>query len=106
MQRAIGALLDGQPVPDDVRASLTEDERAEAARLAATAALARAALHAPTPPPEAEAASLRRAQELVARQPDVSPPTPPTDNEPVPPPQQQQPGARGWLARWRRRRNS
>ena len=98
MQRVIGALLNGEPVPEDVRASLTDEERAEAARIAATAALTQTVLQAPVPPPQAEEASLRRAQEMVSRQP--VPPQIENQNPRQPSPQGR---LSGWLARWRRK---
>ena len=62
MQRALDALLDGRPIPEEARRALSPAERAEIASLAATAVLTRMALHAPQPSPEAEESSLRGAQ--------------------------------------------
>ena len=98
MQRVIGALLNGEPVPEDIRASLTDEERAEAARIAATAALTRTVLQAPVPPPQAEEASLRRAQEMVSRQPVLPQAEKEKTSRPSP-----QARVSGWLARWRRK---
>ncbi len=68
MRRVLDALLEGGPVPESARASLSEAERAELDALVATAVLTRSALHEGDPSPNAEAASLRRAQSLVAAQ--------------------------------------
>ena len=62
MQRVLGALLEGDPVPDGARAALSDAERAEIDALRVAAVLTRTALHRGEPAPQAEAASLRRAQ--------------------------------------------
>ena len=98
MQRAVGALLDGQPIPDDARARLTDEEWMELARLAATASLARIVLQDPTPTQQAEEASLRRAQDRVIPHASNAPATA------APPPPAGQPG--GWLGRWWRKKGN
>lgn len=86
LQRALDALVDGRPVPDEARARLTDAERAQLSGLVATSALTRIVLQSPVPPAPAEAASLQKAQARVVARPASS-------------------AARreGWFSRWRNR---
>lgn len=88
MQRALDALLEGRPIPEEARGALSPAERAEIASLSAAAVLARTVLHAAQPSPEAEESSLMGAQRLVRE----SPP------RPAAPPHA---GLLGWLTRRR-----
>ena len=96
MERVVGALLDGEPVPHDAHARLTDEERAELAGLVATASLTRTVLQATAPPPQAEEASFRRIQDSVRAQSHAAAPPAPPDAT----------GHSGWLSRWWRRQNS
>lgn len=94
LQRALDALLEGKPIPEELHATLNEAERAEVAALSATAVLTRAVLHHGEPSPQAEESSLRRVQGTV-------PTRPALPTEAAPPPR------RGLLSRivsWGRRR--
>lgn len=68
MQRALDALFDDKPLPEEAPGALSPEERAEIASLAATAVLARRVLHAPQPSREAEESSLRRAERHLGAQ--------------------------------------
>ena len=98
-QRAFDALIEDRPVPEDALARLSEGERAELVGVASTARLTRAAIEAAAPPrPDAEAASLQRAQE---RLPTATRPSSLGGNKDA----TAAPAKSGWLARWRDRRN-
>jgi len=97
MERVVGALLDGAPIPHDAHARLTDEERAELAGLAATAALTRTVLQTPAPPPQAEEASLRRLQDSVHTHSQAAAPS----ALPIP----SDTAGSGWLSRWWRRRS-
>ena len=98
MQRVLGALLEGSPVPEGARAQLTDAERAEIDALVATAVLTRTALRSGEPPPPAEAASLRRVQSVL-------PPRPHPEGyrgraTPTTPGYRPAGGLAAWIARW------
>ncbi len=93
LQRALDALVDGRPVPDETRARLTDAERAQLSGLVATSALTRIVLQSPVPSAPAEAASLQKAQARVVSQ-SVSNGTP--DTAAAMP-------REGWFRRWRNR---
>ena len=92
MQRVRDALLEGNPVPPEAHAALTDEERAEVAGLAVTATLVYTALQTPDPPAEAEASSLKQVTEIVAAQ----PPAASADNR--------RPNIVGAVTRWLRSR--
>lgn len=103
LQRALDALLDGRPIPDETRARLTEAERARLSGLIATSALTRIVLQSPVPSAPAEAASLQKAQaRVVARPASSAPDTAAPTGEPVPAAATQQ-RREGWFRRWRNR---
>lgn len=88
LRRALDALVDGQPIPDDARARLTDAEHAHLSGLVAASALTRIVLQSPVPSAPAEAASLQKAQARVAARPASGPPR-----------------REGWFSRWRNRGN-
>lgn len=94
LRRALDALMDGHPIPDDARARLSDVERAHLAGLVATTALTRSVLAVPIPPPASEEASLQRAQERVLPRPGGV-----SAEHGEPPPA----APRNWLARWWRK---
>ena len=96
LQRALDALLDGRPIPDETRARLTDTERAHLSGLTATSALTRIVLQSPVPSAPAEAASLQKAQARVVARPTARP----DSGESAPPLPQ---GREGWFSRWRNR---
>jgi hypothetical protein len=101
LRRALDALLDGRPIPDDTRARLTSAERAHLSGLAATSTVARIVLQSPVPSPPAEAASLQKAQARIVARPNGVGAGAPAPGAPDPPQQRE-----NWFRRWRRNRNS
>lgn len=73
LDRVCDALLEGRPVEQGAWAKLTVEERAEVDALIATAVLTRTALQTGEPSPQAEAASLRRAQKAFVARPPLAP---------------------------------
>ena len=100
LRRALDALLDGRPIPDDTRARLTSAERTHLSGLVATSTLARIVLQSPVPSPPAEAASLQKAQARIVARPRGAGAAP-APGAPDPPQQRE-----NWFRRWRRNRNS
>ncbi len=92
LRRALDALLDGRPIPDETRTRLTDAERAHLSGLAATSALTRIVLALPVSSAAAETASLQKAHAHLAVRPSA-----PNPALTAPVPQRE-----NWFRRWRR----
>lgn len=76
MGRVLDALFEGQPIPSDAQAALTEEERTEVASLARTAHLTSLTLNQPDPTDTQEQTARQKATDALANLPKSGPEKP------------------------------